>query len=1038
MAKSNPTETASGRLVSVAAAVPADPLQGQQWHLGNQAIGRLDLNVLPVWEDYSGEGVTAVVIDDGFDYRHPDIAPNYDPARDWDYDGNDADPSGVAAPYASGGDSHGTATIGLLGAAANGIGTVGVAWGASLIGYRVYGYIEDRFIEQLAQAIEDGTAAGADLISMSLGTQYAANFFDQALDPALMGALAAAIAAATDEGRGGLGTLLVKAAGNGGDGNPPHDANLASWNANPRVISVAALDADGDLSSYSTPGANVFVAGFGSPIQGQVVTTDRQGGDGYSSGDYVYDFNGTSAATPMVAGVIALMLEANPGLGWLDVQAILAATARRYDDQGSQLGSNADWTWNGASGLNGGGYHFSEGYGFGLVDAEAAVRLAETWQASTTSADLESAAVDALDASLTVPDNDAGGLTLTFQGPGGIEEIAFVELTLGLSHRWVGDLQITLTSPSGTTTTLFDQAAGGTSHPTSWTYAANAFRGESAEGTWTLVVRDLQPADVGRLQDVVLTAHGRGAAANDLYVITEEYAFLQSQGGRDGSLVDGDGGRDVVNTAPLTEGATLDLSGGGGALAGRSLAIFGIEDGILGIGADRAIGSSAVNRLYGGDGDDSLSGKTAADSLFGGSGADRLEEAETPGQGADAFWGGSGADSLSGGSGADTLRGQQQDDWLGGGSGADTLLAAGGDDLVYGGAGLDRLGGGSGSDSLFGDANGDFLNGGSGVDQAAGGGGDDSFLVDTAHDVVAETAGGGLDDLLRSNADSYHLPEGEFGYIERALVVLDGDRADLFGNSFDNFLMGGEVDDRLAGFSGDDTLNGRSGSDIMTAGPGADTFVVDTAGDQVRDFDGQGVDLVRAYTSYTLPEGDSGDFVEHLRLQNGRGDLDGTGNGLDNRLEGNEGDNRLAGNQGADRILGGDGDDEIFGGADADRMEGDSGADTLSMGKDDLAFGGSGDDWFLFRSANLGSGEQRILDFSAGDRLAFATGLEVGSFSYLGSAGFSGNGSSAARLAAEERLEVDQDGDGSTDIVVELRSISQAEQLSANDFLWLS
>jgi subtilisin family serine protease len=86
--------------------------------------------------------------------------------------------------------------------------------------------------------------------------------------------------------------------------------------------------------------------------------------------------NGTSFSSPVVSGVAALMLDANPGLGWRDVQEILAATAGR-------TGSPAGWSFNGADNWNGGGMHVSHDYGFGLVDAYAAVRVAESCNSGT-------------------------------------------------------------------------------------------------------------------------------------------------------------------------------------------------------------------------------------------------------------------------------------------------------------------------------------------------------------------------------------------------------------------------------------------------------------------------------------------------------------------------------------------------------------------------------------------------------------------------------------------------------------------------------
>ncbi len=318
-------------LVSATQSLPSDPFFAQQWHLHNNQPGELDLNVTGVWPSYTGNGVTVAVIDDGFDYTHPDLAPNYNTSIDWDFEDADSDPSPSGGPTD---DPHGTAVMGLVGAARNGADVVGVAYDSTLVGYRA------AFLNQVADAIRQAANVGADVVNMSIGSQQPGNFFDEALSAALAADLASAIDHAVDEGRDDLGTILVKGAGNGRDDNPPHNANAASWNANFKTISVAATDAEGVVAPYSTPGANLLISAFGSPLQGSIVTTDRVGNAGYAPGDVTTTFNGTSAATPMVSGVVALMLDANPGLGWRDVQDILAYSAR-------QTGGGNTWVENG-------------------------------------------------------------------------------------------------------------------------------------------------------------------------------------------------------------------------------------------------------------------------------------------------------------------------------------------------------------------------------------------------------------------------------------------------------------------------------------------------------------------------------------------------------------------------------------------------------------------------------------------------------------------------------------------------------------------
>jgi subtilisin family serine protease len=90
---------------------------------------------------------------------------------------------------------------------------------------------------------------------------------------------------------------------------------------------------------------------------------------------------GTSFAAPIVSGVIALILEANPTLGYRDIQTILAMSAVKFDDP-----NGTDWVYNNAKNWNGGGMHASHDYGFGKVDARAAVRLAENWFDNSTAA----------------------------------------------------------------------------------------------------------------------------------------------------------------------------------------------------------------------------------------------------------------------------------------------------------------------------------------------------------------------------------------------------------------------------------------------------------------------------------------------------------------------------------------------------------------------------------------------------------------------------------------------------------------------------
>ncbi len=915
---SRPEESAeaSGKLenepVAVASAsvsLPTDPSFSLQWHLDNDQAGELDLNVTGVWPSYTGEGVTAFVIDDGFDYTHPDLAPNYDTSLDFDFEGNDDDPFGTLVD-----DAHGTATMGILGAARNATDVVGVAYDATLVGYRIHSLIGNSFISQIGDAIEQAADDGADLVSMSLGSQFSGNFFDQGISATLIADLNAAIDSAVDTGRDGLGAILVKSAGNGRDNFPLHNANASSWNADFKTISVGATNADGTVTSYSTPGANLLISAFGSPIPGTVVTTDRVGAAGYGGDDITTTFNGTSAAAPMVSGVVALMLEANPDLGWRDVQDILAYSAR-------QTTSGGNWVENGTDTWNANGLTHSVDYGFGLVDALAAVRLAETWQTQKTSADLTAKSVNATGLPQAVPDNDPNGVTVTFSQDATIGRVEFATLTLNLPHTWAGDLLITLTSPAGTTTTLLsDNATDSADHPASWTYTAAAFRGEAGAGTWTLKVVDQVGSDVGTLTQATLTLHGDPPDDDDLYVFTEAFSEVAALTGSSTSIEDSDNGRDLLNAAAVGSASNLDLTTGNGVLDGVAITISGIEDVASGDGGDDINGDGADNRFWGGRGDDELEGQGGKDSLYGGSGADDLGGQ----RGDDILSGGSGADvSFQGHSGKDTITGDEGDDAkLFGGSRSDIIDGGDGEDQsIFGGVGNDTLSGGSGNDGYFyGQAGLDTLSGNTGADSYLDGGLNADVIYGGVGDDTALLGERG-NDLIYGGAGDDRTLDGDRGGDK--IYGGSGLDAFVFGDLSPDLLAGEEGDDfSFYGGAGNDSIFGGSGNDSYFHGNGKRDTVYGGSGNDTFFYGGGGID--RLYGA----EGDDARFF---------------GRAANDKIYGGSGDDS--------RLFGGNDKDSLFGGSGSDHLYGDDGADSLTGGAGgDSAFGGSGADIFLVAS----------------------------------------------------------------------------------------
>ena len=425
--------------------VPSDGLVASQWHLKNSGqtggTAGIDINVSAVWDDYTGAGVLIGIYDDGVDFTHADLNDNYDASQHLVINGV----TYSAAP--SGNQNHGTAVAGLIASESDGTGTVGVAYGASITGVPI---LRSTMAPDLISAMFEWDRF--DIVNNSWGyttpfqvNANSSNEYWRSFESAIVDA---------GTGRDGLGTIIVKSAGNNrASGN---DTNYDNFANHRQVIAVGALDHNGMVSYYSTPGATVLVTAPSSNTVVGLTTTDVAGAAGNNSGDYLSSFGGTSAAAPLVSGVAALMLEANPELGWRDVQEILAMSARQVGDPASLTGyEKYGWSFNGAGNWNGGGMHFSNDYGFGLVDALAAVRLAESWTLQGASANEIRVSVSAATNS-AIPDNGSAVFQLSI--PQNIL-IDHVELTVDILHPNRGDLRITLTSPDGTVSIVMDRPA---------------------------------------------------------------------------------------------------------------------------------------------------------------------------------------------------------------------------------------------------------------------------------------------------------------------------------------------------------------------------------------------------------------------------------------------------------------------------------------------------------------------------------------------------------------------------------------------------
>ena len=340
------TDSSQSRILSecLSGASPsADPLLPCQWHLDA-------VNVRPVWAaGYSGAGVEVLVADDGIDDLHEDLKPNLDPSRVYDFGsgGND-----VFHGY----NAHGTAVAGLIAARDNDVGGRGVAPRATLRVHNIIPHSTTAFIVQsLARDIE--TVA---IMNNSWGRRAT-----HLPLPSLSEALFLAVEEGVTQGYGGRGVLYVKAAGN--DYFVGDNANYEPLQTHYGIMSVCAVGSEGKLAQYSESGANLWVCGPSSGGPTRLYTSAN-----YNR--YTDAFGGTSGAAPIVSGVAALIREANPRLTWRDIKLILASSAKRVEPDQSH------WREGGRKYENRSErYSHNVNFGFGLVDAEAAVHLARRW-----------------------------------------------------------------------------------------------------------------------------------------------------------------------------------------------------------------------------------------------------------------------------------------------------------------------------------------------------------------------------------------------------------------------------------------------------------------------------------------------------------------------------------------------------------------------------------------------------------------------------------------------------------------------------------
>ncbi|TBC13821.1 M10 family metallopeptidase [Rhizobium ruizarguesonis] len=494
-------------------------------------------------------------------------------------------------------------------------------------------------------------------------------------------------------------------------------------------------------------------------------------------------------------------------------------------------------------------------------------------------------------------------------------------------------------------------------------------------------------------------------------------------------------------------------------------------------------GNALANTITGGAGNDVLNGAAGADTLIGGAGNDtyivdnaadivtenadagidtvrttsasytlaaNVENLSFAGTGAFAgtgnnldntITGGAATDTLSGGAGNDTLNGGVGADSLIGGEGDDTYIVDNAGDLVTEAAdeGADTVrttlasytlgsdvenltytgtaaftGTGNGlANTIRGAAGADILDGKAGADILIGGVGNDTYIVDNVGDVVTEGLNEGTD-LIKTALSIYTLGNNVENLLYTGSASFTGT-----GNALVNTITGGAGNDLLDGGAGNDTLDGGGGNDI---------YVVDSAGDVIKEAVGAGTDEIRtALAAYSIAALTN---VENLTYT-GSANFTGTGNALANTITGGAGNDTLNGGAGADSLIGGAGSDIyiIDNAGDLVTEAANEGTDTVrttlasyTLGSDvenltyigtaafvgtgntlnniltggagvDTLKGGAGDDTYVISTGDtVVENADEGIDTVQTNLAAYTLGTNVENLTYIGTGSFAGTG----------------------------------------------
>ncbi|KAI9291135.1 subtilisin-like protein [Neoconidiobolus thromboides FSU 785] len=441
-----------------------DPGFSHQWHILNKRNKGNDLNLLPVWErGLTGKGITVAFVDDGLDHLNEEFSYKYDPLASYDFNTNSTDPIPKL-----GSDSHGTRCAGEVSAAKDNACGVGIAYNSKVSGIRALS--APLYAHSEASALSYRNDLN-DIYSCSWGPQDDGQSIGEPSKIAQK-----SIINSITNGRQGRGNVYVFASGNGG--LYKDNCNFDGYVNSIYTIAVGAIDRYNKIPKYSEGCSALLLVTYSGDDNGRdtIFTTDV-------NGKCTSKHSGTSAAGPLISGVVALALEARPDLSWRDIQHLIIQNSVPVSLD------HPSWATTYV------GRPYSNMFGYGKMDASRFIDAAIHFQNVRPQTQIQ---IPTIEVDERIPETNDGLLTSIIVTPemvnsNNFDTLEHVTIKVNIKHDRRRDVEMELISPNNIVSKVIESRPYDKSNEgfEDWTVMTVKHFDEPIVGEWKLKVKDI-------------------------------------------------------------------------------------------------------------------------------------------------------------------------------------------------------------------------------------------------------------------------------------------------------------------------------------------------------------------------------------------------------------------------------------------------------------------------------------------------------------------------------------------------------------------